>query len=302
MANAVAVHGRVRRQASCRPRGRWTVRSCSAHRRPRRVGRARVRRRVRRPGPRSPVGVETTPMTIIPHHRFDGPDDAPVLVLSNSLGTDLHMWDPQMEVLTRRHRVLRYDQRGHGQSPTPPGPYSIDELAGRRRRAARASRHRKGVVLRLVARGHGGHGPRRRASPSGSTASWPAARRPGSVRRTSGTIGPHSSARRNGRGDRCRVGALVQSRVRRVRRQGDRSDPSHVGGYRSGGLRAVLRGDRRDEPPRPPRRDRRAHPRAGRRARPRHAARARRRHSLGDTRRAAGRAARRRPSRERRAA
>ena len=110
-------------------------------------------------GARSPDGVETTPMTIIPHHRFDGPDDAPVLVLSNSLGTDLHMWDPQMEVLTRRHRVLRYDQRGHGQSPTPPGPYSIDELADDVV-ALRASRHRKGVVLRLVARGHGGHGPR----------------------------------------------------------------------------------------------------------------------------------------------
>ena len=91
---------------------------------------------------------------------------------------------------------------------------------------------------------------------------------------------------RNGRGDRRRVGARWFSPAfAAVRRQGDRSDPSHVGGYRSGGLRVVLRGDRRDEPPRPPRRDRRAHPRAGRRARPRHAARARRRHSLGDTRR-----------------
>ncbi len=68
-------------------------------------------------------------MTVLPQHRFDGPDDAPVLVLSNSLGTDLHMWDPQMAVLTRRHRVLRYDQRGHGQTPVAPGPYSIDDLA-----------------------------------------------------------------------------------------------------------------------------------------------------------------------------
>jgi 3-oxoadipate enol-lactonase/4-carboxymuconolactone decarboxylase len=68
-------------------------------------------------------------MTVLPHHRFDGPDDAPVLVLSNSLGTDLQMWERQMSVLTRRHRVLRYDQRGHGQTPAPPGPYSIDDLA-----------------------------------------------------------------------------------------------------------------------------------------------------------------------------
>jgi len=61
-------------------------------------------------------------------HRFDGSPDKPVLVLSNSLGSDLGMWDPQMPALTERFRVLRYDSRGHGQSAVPPGPYRIEDL------------------------------------------------------------------------------------------------------------------------------------------------------------------------------
>lgn len=61
-------------------------------------------------------------------HRFDGPEKGPVLVLSNSLGTALEMWDPQMPALTGRFRVLRYDTRGHGRSAVPSGPYSIADL------------------------------------------------------------------------------------------------------------------------------------------------------------------------------
>lgn len=64
------------------------------------------------------------------HHRLDGPDGAPVLVLSNSLGTDLGMWDGQLPLLAQGFRLLRYDQRGHGRSPAPPGPYKVAELAG----------------------------------------------------------------------------------------------------------------------------------------------------------------------------
>ena len=60
--------------------------------------------------------------------RFDGPADAPVLLLSNSLGTDMGMWEPQMNAWTRHARVLRYDQRGHGASDAPPGAYSLDRL------------------------------------------------------------------------------------------------------------------------------------------------------------------------------
>jgi len=64
------------------------------------------------------------------HYRFDGPEKAPVLVLCNSLGTDLTMWDPQVPAFTRELRVLRYDRRGHGASAVTPGPYTIEQLGG----------------------------------------------------------------------------------------------------------------------------------------------------------------------------
>ena len=62
------------------------------------------------------------------HRVFDGRDDGPVLVLSNSLGTALEMWDPQLRALAAGFRVLRYDMRGHGRSPVPPGPYEVADL------------------------------------------------------------------------------------------------------------------------------------------------------------------------------
>ena len=58
-----------------------------------------------------------------------GPDDAPALVLSNSLGSDRGMWDPQAGELARRFRVLRYDTRGHGASDAPVGDYTLSRLA-----------------------------------------------------------------------------------------------------------------------------------------------------------------------------
>ena len=63
------------------------------------------------------------------HHRLDGPADAPALVLSNSLGTSLEMWEGQLPALAERFRIVRYDQRGHGATPAPPGPYTIADLA-----------------------------------------------------------------------------------------------------------------------------------------------------------------------------
>jgi 3-oxoadipate enol-lactonase len=63
------------------------------------------------------------------NHRFDGPEDAPVLVLSNSLGTTLELWDANVAALAHHHRVLRYDQRGHGGSDVPPGPYTVEDLS-----------------------------------------------------------------------------------------------------------------------------------------------------------------------------
>ena len=61
-------------------------------------------------------------------HRVDGPEGAPPVVLSNSLGTTWTMWDPQVHALSATNQVVRYDHRGHGASPTPPGPYDIAGL------------------------------------------------------------------------------------------------------------------------------------------------------------------------------
>jgi 3-oxoadipate enol-lactonase len=63
------------------------------------------------------------------HYRMDGDAGAPPLLLSNSLGTSLDMWEPQIGVLETRFRVVRYDSRGHGRSETTRGPYSIEILA-----------------------------------------------------------------------------------------------------------------------------------------------------------------------------
>ena len=64
------------------------------------------------------------------HYEHSDLDDGPVLVFGGSLGTTLAMWDPQMARLAGRHRILRYDHRGHGGSPALPGPYAIEDLAG----------------------------------------------------------------------------------------------------------------------------------------------------------------------------
>jgi 3-oxoadipate enol-lactonase len=62
------------------------------------------------------------------NYTLEGPASGPVITMSNSLASNLSMWDPQMPVLTSRYRVLRYDTRGHGGTDAPAGPYSLDEL------------------------------------------------------------------------------------------------------------------------------------------------------------------------------
>jgi 3-oxoadipate enol-lactonase len=69
-------------------------------------------------------------MTVDVHHVAEGPAGGPPVVLVNSLGTDLGMWDDQAGPLSERHHLIRYDQRGHGKSPVPPGPYSLADLGG----------------------------------------------------------------------------------------------------------------------------------------------------------------------------
>lgn len=62
-------------------------------------------------------------------YRIEGPEDAPVVVLSHSLGLDHGMWDRQAADLAPHFRVLRYDTRGHGASTTTTGDYSIEQIA-----------------------------------------------------------------------------------------------------------------------------------------------------------------------------
>jgi 3-oxoadipate enol-lactonase len=61
------------------------------------------------------------------HYALSG-EKAPVLMFSNSLGTDFSMWDAQLEELQRRSCILRYDTRGHGKSSVTPGDYTIEQL------------------------------------------------------------------------------------------------------------------------------------------------------------------------------
>src|SRR5690242_18447210 len=78
-----------------------------------------------------PTGRTMTMLTLAGetfHVRVDGPADAPALILSNSLSSDLSMWDDQVPAWARRYRVIRYDHRGHGASVAPAGAYSFDQL------------------------------------------------------------------------------------------------------------------------------------------------------------------------------
>ena len=62
------------------------------------------------------------------HYAVDGPVRGPAVVLSNSLGTDFHLWDGIIARLATHFRVIRYDTRGHGGSTGKPEDYTIDEL------------------------------------------------------------------------------------------------------------------------------------------------------------------------------
>src|SRR5580692_9919161 len=83
---------------------------------------------------------------------LDGPHGARHLTLSNSLGSDLTMWDPQLAAFSEHFRVIRYDSRGHGKSGAPRGPYTMDRLG---RDAVRVLDQRllrtKGIRYHIVA-------------------------------------------------------------------------------------------------------------------------------------------------------
>jgi len=64
------------------------------------------------------------------NYRLEGPSGAPVVTLTHPLGVTLALWDDHVVALTKRYRVLRYDVRGHGGSDIPPGPYTLEQMAG----------------------------------------------------------------------------------------------------------------------------------------------------------------------------
>ena len=64
------------------------------------------------------------------YHEESGLEGAPVVVLGPSLGTTVEMWTPALAALERRHRIVRFDHRGHGRSPLPEGPAEISDLGG----------------------------------------------------------------------------------------------------------------------------------------------------------------------------
>jgi 3-oxoadipate enol-lactonase len=78
------------------------------------------------------VGERTMPVVDVEgcpiHVEVQGSEDAPVLMLSNSLGTTHRMWDDQVKPFTEAFRLVRYDRRGHGQSGCPKGPYTMERL------------------------------------------------------------------------------------------------------------------------------------------------------------------------------
>jgi pimeloyl-ACP methyl ester carboxylesterase len=58
----------------------------------------------------------------------EGRDGGPTIMLSNSLGATMQMWEPQMAALTKLYRVVRYDRRGHGKSGVPAAPYAMERF------------------------------------------------------------------------------------------------------------------------------------------------------------------------------
>jgi 3-oxoadipate enol-lactonase len=81
---------------------------------------------VPQPSHSSPISLDTARGTF--RITVDGDASAPALILSNSLGTTLDMWGPQVAAFSKDYRLIRYDTRGHGGSPVTPGPYSFADL------------------------------------------------------------------------------------------------------------------------------------------------------------------------------
>lgn len=60
--------------------------------------------------------------------RFDGNESGPVVMMAHAMGTNMYLWDQQIEALADRYRIVRYDWRGHGSTDAPKGPYTLNQF------------------------------------------------------------------------------------------------------------------------------------------------------------------------------
>ncbi|MFI5937741.1 alpha/beta fold hydrolase [Actinoplanes sp. NPDC051494] len=189
-------------------------------------------------------------------HEVAGPHGAPPLLLINSLGADLSMWDPQMAGLTGRFRVIRYDARGHGLSDVPPGRYALADLG----RDALSLLDDLGIARTHVCG----------LSLGGMTAMWLAAHAPERVGRlvlccTSARLGPPSAwAQRAATvlagGTAAVADAVVSRWVRRGAPRGGGPAAGHGRGHPTDRVRGSVRRRRGHGPARRPAPDHRPDP------------------------------------------
>ena len=199
-------------------------------------------------------------MSVELHHRLDGPEDAPVLMLSNSLGTALEMWDDLLPALAEHFRVLRYDQRGHGALAGPAGALLDRRPRPRRARAARRLGLERVAFCGVLARRDDGHVARDQRARADRPPRRSAARRRTCRRARCGPSAP-ATVREQGMEavvdaalERWFTPALAERRPEVLERT--RADAAR---HADRGLRRLLRGDRRPRPARGARRDRGAH-------------------------------------------
>ena len=213
------------------------------------------------------------------HVEVEGPERAPVLMLSNSLGTTLHMWDGQVEPFTQHFRLVRYDRRGHGKSGVPEGPLHHGAARPRRAGGPRRARDQEGQLVRPLDGRHGRAVARRQCAGARSSGSCCPTRRATSPTRTAGTTAselvrekgvPAFAARQHG--------ALVHQGLPRAR-AGRRSRRCRdVRGHAARRLYRLRRGGARHGPPRAAAEDQGADPGHRRPPRSRHTSGSRRIH------------------------
>ena len=163
--------------------------------------------------------------------RMDGPETAPVLLLSNSLGTDMAMWDPQLQAFSRQFRVLRYDSRGHGRSDSPAGGYSMDRLG---RDALQLLDHLGIESVHFCG-----------LSKGGMVGQWLGVRAPERIKRKLADADPGRSAGGHGTAGGGLAQALVYRWLSGARAGGGQANRADVAGMQSDRLCGLLRSDPR---------------------------------------------------------